>query len=347
MSKKMKYLASILIAMVAIAAIAVVFMAAQRPDTDDDEEEAVKTPSHVQVLNGATVIRLDAAAQAREGIEVAAAAETSMRSELRGTAVLLPANELVTARDSYISARAKLQRDQDDLSLARSQAQRTQALYRENQNMSLQAMQSAQAAYRNAQAQEAADEQDASLQLDTVRQRWGAVVGNWIARGSPALEAVLAQRSFLAQVILPPGEAAAPPAQLSLTLPSNQPVPARFVSSLPRVSPQIQGISFLYLAGSRPGMAAGMNLSALIPVGHRLRGTAVPASAIVWWEGKPWAYEETSADVFTRREVPTDTPLRDGYFVPGSVFAPGARIVTAGAQALLSEEFRSHIQQED
>lgn len=347
MSKPVKYLASVLIAMLALSAIAVVFMAAQRPDTDEDEQEAVKTPSHVQVQNGATVIHLDAATQAREGIQVAAAAETSMRAELHGTAVLLPANELVAARDSYISTRAKLQRDQDDLTLARSQAERTQGLYRENQNMSLQAMQGAQAAYRNAQAQQAADQQDATLQLDTVRQRWGAVVANWIARGSPALEAVLAQRSFLAQVILPPGEAGAPSAQLSLTLPSNQRVPARFVSSLPRVSPQIQGISFLYLAGSRPGMAEGMNLSVLIPVGHRLRGTVVPASAIVWWEGKPWTYEETSADVFTRREVPTDTPLSDGYFVPGGVFASGTRLVTAGAQSLLSEEFRSHIQQED
>ena len=348
MSKSVKYLIALLIALAAVSAIAVVFTAAHRPDADDqDEDEAVKAPSRVVVQNGETVIRLDEQAQAREGIRVAPVAQTSMRSELRATAVLLAVNDLVTARDSYVAAQAKLQRDQQDLSLTRSQAERTSALYQQNQNMSLQAMQSADAAYRNAQAQLAADEQDARLQLDAVRQRWGTVVANWISGDSPALEAVLAQRAFLLQVILPPGEADTKPAKLSLTLPANKLVPARLVSSLPLVNPQIQGISYLYVAGSAPGMAAGMNLSVLIPVGRPLAGTVVPENAIVWWQGKAWAYQQTSASSFTRREVPTGNPVRGGYFVPGKTFAPAAKLVTAGPQALLSEEFRSHIQQED
>lgn len=347
MSKSLKYLIAVLIAMAAVSAIAVVFTA-HRPDADDeDKDEAVKAPSRVVMQNGQTVVRLSEQAQAREGIRVAPVAQTSMRSELRGTAVLLPVNDLVTARDSYVAARTKLQRDQQDLSLARSQAERTRTLYQQNQNMSLQAMQSADAAYRNAQAQFAADEQDARLQLDAVRQRWGTVVTNWISEDSPALEAVLAQRSFLVQVILPPGEGAMKPAKLSLNLPANKLVPARLVSSLPLVNPQIQGISYLYIASSASGMAAGMNLSVLIPVGRAVAGTVVPEDAIVWWQGKAWAYQQTSTSSFTRREVPTSNPVSGGYFVPGKTFASATKLVMAGAQALLSEEFRSHIQQED
>lgn len=347
MSKSLKYLIAVLIAMAAVSAIAVVFTA-HRPDADDeDKDEAVKAPSRVVMQNGQTVVRLSEQAQAREGIRVAPVAQTSMRSELRGTAVLLPVNDLVTARDSYVAARTKLQRDQQDLSLARSQAERTRTLYQQNQNMSLQAMQSADAAYRNAQAQFAADEQDARLQLDAVRQRWGTVVTNWISGDSPALEAVLAQRSFLVQVILPPGEGAMKPAKLSLNLPANKLVPARLVSSLPLVNPQIQGISYLYIASSASGMAAGMNLSVLIPVGRAVAGTVVPEDAIVWWQGKAWAYQQTSTSSFTRREVPTSNPVSGGYFVPGKTFASATKLVMAGAQALLSEEFRSHIQQED
>lgn len=347
MSKSLKYLIAVLIAMAAVSAIAVVFTA-HRPDADDeDKDEAVKAPSRVVMQNGQTVVRLSEQVQAREGIRVAPVAQTSMRSELRGTAVLLPVNDLVTARDSYVAARTKLQRDQQDLSLARSQAERTRTLYQQNQNMSLQAMQSADTAYRNAQVQFAADEQDARLQLDAVRQRWGTVVTNWISEDSPALEAVLAQRSFLVQVILPPGEGAMKPAKLSLNLPANKLVPARLVSSLPLVNPQIQGISYLYIASSASGMAAGMNLSVLIPVGRAVAGTVVPEDAIVWWQGKAWAYQQTSTSSFTRREVPTSNPVSGGYFVPGKTFASATKLVMAGAQALLSEEFRSHIQQED
>lgn len=89
-----------------------------------------------------------------------------------------------------------------------------------------------------------------------------------------------------------------------------------------------------------------MNLVALVPVGSLLRGIVIPGSALVWWQGKAWAYEATSPSTFARQEVPTDTPVEGGYFIPATTFAPGTKLVTAGAQALLSEEFRSQIQRE-
>ncbi|MEI4914048.1 hypothetical protein Q8G39_28795, partial [Klebsiella pneumoniae] len=78
-----------------------------------------------------------------------------------------------------------------------------------------------EATYRNNQAQVKADEQDAKLQLDTVRQRWGEVLANWIAGNRTILDPVLEQREFLTQVIFPPGEVAKPPLLLSLTVPGN------------------------------------------------------------------------------------------------------------------------------
>jgi len=347
MSRSVKWLPGVLIAATAICVVAVVFMAAHRPDTGEDEQEAVKTPSHVAVQNGRTVISLDAQTQAREGIQVAPVTETSMRTQLHGTALLLPVTALATLRNSYVAAAAKLQRAQVDVDLSRQQYERIKTLYEQNQNMSLKAMQDAQAVYRNQQAQLNADEADAKLQLDVVGQQWGATIKRWVASSNPVLEAVLEQRYFLAQVVFPPGEVAEPPAALSLMSPGNQLVRARLVSPLPQVNPQIQGISFIYLAPSHAGMAAGMNLAVLLPVGQPLRGSVVPASAVVWWQGKAWAYQATSPGGFTRREVPTGNPVRGGYFVPGATFAPGTKLVTAGAQALLSEEFRSQVQQED
>ncbi len=348
MSKSAKWLVGILIALTVVSVAAVIFTAAHRGDKDEeDQEESVKTPSHVSVENGSTVITLDQQTQRREGIRVAPVTQASMRAELRGSAVLLAVSDLATLRNSYVAARTKIERDQVDLGVSRSQYERTKTLYEQNQNMSLKAMQDAEASYRNNQAQVSADEQEAKLQLDTVRQRWGGVLADWIASNRATLDPVLEQREFLAQVIFPPGEVAKPPATLSLTAPGNRLVQGRFISSLPQVHAQIQGISFLYLVPDRTGLAVGMNLVVLVPVGQRLAGTVVPEGAIVWWQGKAWAYVESPANTFTRREVSTDNPVTGGYFVPGSSFSPATKLVVAGAQALLSEEFRSQLKAED
>ena len=348
MSKSMKWFVGILIAMTAVSIVVVVFTAAHRADTDEeDQEESVKTPSHVSIENGNTLISLDPQTEEREGIRVVTVTQTVMRPELHVTAVLLAVNDLATLRNNYVAARTKVERDRVDLDVSRSQYERTKALYEQNQNMSLKAMQDAEAPYRNTQAQVSADDQEVKLQLDTVRQRWGGVIAGWIATNKPILEPILEQREFLAQVIFPPGEVAKPPATLSLTTPGNQIVQARLISPLPQVNAQIQGISFLCVVPGGTGLAVGMNLVVLVPVGQRLEGTVVPESSIVWWQGKAWAYVETSANTFARREVSTDSPVSGGYFIPGTTFSPGTKLVTAGAQALLSEEFRSQLKAED
>ncbi|HLK31902.1 MAG TPA: hypothetical protein VKT29_02365 [Terriglobales bacterium] len=347
MSKPVKVLIAVLVAATAASIVAMAFMAASRGDQDEDEEEAVKAPSHVSLQNGHTVIHLDAPTRNREGIQVSTLKPTTQRAEVHASAVLLPVNDLASSRSSYIAARAQLERDQVDLDLARKQSQRVKSLYDQNQNMSLKAVQDAEAAVRKNQAQEVADEQEVRLQVDAIRQRWGNVVAAWVTNNSSALEAVLTQGRYLAQVTFPPGEVAKAPATVSLIDSANRAVPARLVSALAQVTPQIQGISFLYLVGGNPEMAVGMNLAVLVPIGQRLSGTVIPQSAIVWWEGKAWVYEESAPDTFTRREIPTQTPTTGGYFTSETTFAPGTKLVTAGAQILLSEEFRGEIQQED
>jgi hypothetical protein len=111
----------------------------------------------------------------------------------------------------------------------------------------------------------------------------------------------------------------------------------------PRVDPRIQGRSFLYLASGHPELAPGLNLVAHLPLGSPLKGVVIPASAVVWSEGKAWVYAQVSADGFSRSPVATDVPVEDGFFA-GPGFAGGDKIVTVGAQALLSEEMLLHSQ---
>ena len=118
---------------------------------------------------------------------------------------------------------------------------------------------------------------------------------------------------------------------------------ARFVSLAPKTDPRIQGISFLYIAPAQSGLLPGMNILAFLSSGSMVDGTNVPASSIVWWQGRAWIYVRTGPERFVRREIATDTPApTSGYIVKG---LPGnAEVVTQGAQMLLSEEFRSQIQ---
>lgn len=64
----------------------------------------------------------------------------------------------------------------------------------------------------------------------------------------------------------------------------------------------------------------------------------VPSAAVVWRDGKPWAYQRTQTQRFAR------IPLlvkNDGLHLPPDLGA--AEIVIQGAQLLFSEEFRDEI----
>jgi hypothetical protein len=103
-------------------------------------------------------------------------------------------------------------------------------------------------------------------------------------------------------------------------------------------------MSFFYVASApTPGLLPGMNVLAYMPVGPQVAGVTVPAPSIVWWQGKAWVYVKKGPDHFVRHAVPTEHPVKDGWFVVNG-FSAEDRLVVRGAQLLLSEEFRSQIQ---
>jgi hypothetical protein len=350
MRKWLKWFLIVAVALAATSTVGVALEAAHRTAArqanQGDRHDAA--PPNAAVQSSPALVTLDPSAQAHEGIRVQPVRSTSMRAELQGTAVILGVADLATARNKYFSAaHTQLQRDRANLAVLKSQYQHVKKLYEQDQNMSLKAMQDAETAFRNAQAQLATDRQDARLQLDVVRQRWGSVVTGWIESSAPELDAVLDQHEFLAQITFPPGDAARPPSALSLALPGKTYARAIFVSVLPQVNPQIQSVTYLYRVPARSGVAIGMNLSAMLPVGRLLHGSVVPEDAVVWWQGAAWAYQQTAAHQFSRRSVPTNIPVPGGYFVPATAIEPGTKLVTTGASTLLSQELLIHSQGEE
>lgn len=322
--------------------------ARQDPDTDQEEEEAeaIHLPSRVSVVNGQTVVALDAATQKRLGIAVSQLSAINIRRQESAAANVLSGQGLVTLRNAYVTAETQVEIAQAQLVVSSQEYERLKKLYAEDQNTSKKALQAAQGLLRTNRANLDGARKAVEIAKSAVQQSWGGAVADWVVNNSPRLGSVLGQRAMLVQLTLPPGTPFEHPPEINLSTPNGNSVNASYVSPFPQVDPRIQGVSELYLARAYPLLQPGMNLVAHLPVGKRLRGVLIPHSAIVWWQGQAWVYEQTAPTHFTRRAVPTDQPLGDGYFA-ASRFEPGGRVVTQGAQVLLSEEFRAQIQPED
>ncbi len=304
---------------------------ANRPD------QANKGPVRVSEENGQTVLSLDTATQNRLDLEVITLATTVTRQDSKSPAVVLSVQDLAASRNNYVAMQAQAQKSRVAEDVARKEYTRLKTLFDRNQNISEKSLQSAQGALETSEAEVHAEEQQLNLQESVVRQEWGGVAAKWTMEGSPELQRILDQREVLVQMTIPSVATFGAPRLISLEMAGGIRTEASLVSDYPKVDPRIQGRSFLYFARAQPGFAPGANLVAHLSVGRPMKGLIVPASAVVWSEGKAWTYVQTDSDRFTRRAVATDIPVDKGFFVARG-FSPGDRILSQGAQALLSEE---------
>lgn len=310
-----------------------------RPDREEDEQrkEGTETPATVFVQNGQTVITLDPKAQSRAEIIVASLKAMTSRERITAPAVVLSAQELIGRRNNYVSGVARLEKARASVDVSQQEFNRLKALYQDNQNASQKALEGAQGALRSDQAEVRATQQDLLLQTAALRQDWGAAIAKWVVDDPAPLDPVFEQREFLVQVTVPPGIVSAAPESISLELPQSGYAQAKLISSFPRVDARIQGASFLYVTPSRPGLAPGLNLVAHLAVGRLTHGVLVPQQAIVWWQGEAWVYKQLAPDRFVRHEVDTSAQIEGGFFVSSGI-SPGDKVVTSGAQVLLSTE---------
>ncbi len=350
MNKTLKWVLPTVVAILAATILIRALTQLQKnPGRDEGEEEAekaVKTPSHVSVQGGKTIITLDQATQTRMGVTVVTLQGTTIQEQLTAPAIVLAVQDLIDLRNSYVATRARLEKGRVQQDVSRKEYERLKVLYQDNQNVSQKDVESAEGGTRTAEADVRAADQEVGLQEALAQQRWGSVVTNWLVTGAQPFQRILDQQDRLVQATLPSGQVSRAPPIASLEIPGAQFLQASLVSPFPRVDPRIQGISFLYLARSRAGLVPGANLVAHLPVGRVIEGVTVPEPAIVWWQGTAWVYQQTAPQTFTRRAIPTDHPTESGFLVT-KVFLPGEKIVTRGAQMLFSEELRFQIQPQE
>lgn len=284
-----------------------------------------------------SAVTVSPAAQARVGIRAVALTARSARRRIAASAIILSAQSLVSLRKAYVMAQTAVEKARVQLGVSRKEYARLETLYRDDQNISQKTLQSAQATVGSDRIDLRAAREQLALQASMVRQNWGNAVTKWVEKPSSSLDQVLAHKEILVEVSITATLAGPTPQVVRLSLPGGGVQRANFVSPLPQVDPRVQGISLLYLTPAREGLAPGVTLVAQLPVGRRLRGVVVPASAVVWSAGQSWVYTQTSSNSFARRPIAANFPVAGGYFVSHG-FRAGEKVVVSGAQILLSEE---------
>lgn len=307
-------------------------------------EAPVKAPQRISVVNGETVITLDAATQRLSGIETASLQTTQSNQQLRAYGTVLDLQSLTELNNGYANASAQLQIARAKLAASKTAFERARNLYNDQQNMSLAQFQAAEAAYQTDQASVAAAESLLATLAATAKQAWGSVLGRAVVERTPLLTQLIGQQNVLIQVSLPPGQSLAKAPQTAFVQTDNGPrANIQFVSPATKTDPRIQGASFFYTAAATGNLVPGMNVVASLPSDATREGVIVPGSAVVWWQGRAWIYLRTAPETFARRDIATDSPTADGGYVATNI--PNLTdVVTQGAQTLLSEEFRAQVQ---
>jgi biotin carboxyl carrier protein len=275
----------------------------------------------------------------------------------------LAPTDRITLGDRLSSAQADVESGDAALAVAQAALHRARILNADEKNVSDKAVQEAEARVAAEEARLAAANRSVTLLHSSLASmsaaaipleadRGGQVVevmahpGESVEAGQPILRVARFDR-LLARVDVPAGDIVAANVPAANIVPlgyESRPIRAERVSLAAAVDPRTQGQAFLFRVPDpsfalRPGLSVTAYLR--LPGAPR-RGVVVPRAAVVRQSGRTWVYVQTALDEFARRELNLEDPAPEGWFTRS--LAAGTRVVTTGAQALLSEEFKSQIQ---
>lgn len=306
-------------------------------------ESPVEAPSRVTADDGHAVLAFDEEAQRSNEIRTTVLGATQQQLQGQATGVVVQLQPLLDLKASYNTPRTDLLRTRAAARASAAEYARLRELNGDGKNASDKSVEAARASAESDAALVENARSTITILNGSALLRWGPVVSGWMERNSPEFDALLMQKRFLLQVTSTTTAPFAAPKQATVQLTDGTRAVATLVSVVPQLDPRLQTPSLLYIIPAHPGLVPGINLSVFLPGGAPRNGVVTPTSAVVWSQGDAWCYDEDSPGKFTRIAVDTANPVAGGWFVQRGIQA-GARVVTGGAQTLLSEEFRSQIQ---
>jgi hypothetical protein len=367
-----KWLLGVVLASIVAAAVGALMIwgyteSRREATAEAQSEQPIKPPIEVsRNISGAPTITLGTDLQKQADIETMQSKAAPYQRVARAYGSVLDLQPFTDLSNTIAIAKAQLAIAQAKLVASQAAFHRAQVLNKNEQNISTAQLQAAEATYQS----DSATVQAAQVQMQNAAanayQAWGPTLGQSLTEGSALAKDLLQHRKVLIQVTLPVGTPLVQaPQAASIETTAGERVKIEFVSEAPRTDPQTQGVSFFYTADAASSALPGMSVIAFLPVGLPKPGVAVPASAVVWLQGRAWVYVQTAANAFSRHEIPTTEPQPGGgYIVPAPAAAPPPErvasaagmdgeaqglptdepLVVKGAQLLLSQEFSAQIQ---
>lgn len=319
-----------------------------------DTDEEIEAPSRVENKDGITEITVSPATQAQSDITFTAVQPSNYQTGLSSYGTIIAIDGLLEMRSKYLAAKADAEISKATLSRNKAEYNRLHELNLDDKNVSDKAVAGALADLKGEEAKAAAAESTAKNIADGMRQIWGEALTRLATEKNTGalLQNLIDYKEVLIQVILPfdaPEPAGNSVLNVSPTASPAHVSKAEFISRAPVSNPTIQGKTYFYHAKAtdlRIGMQ--VNASGIKQNTNQAAkaGVIIPTSAVVWYGGKPWVYRKVGLDKFYRIPVNTDVEVENGWFYKGNVL-PGDRLVTSGAQLLLSEEFKYQITNEN
>jgi hypothetical protein len=339
--------AAVLIAAAALGSSAWVWQTgAQRESQTDqraDREHPIVTAPRVAQKDGRAVVRLDPTALQRAGVRTEKLRRGAQPETIRAFATVTDLQALAQLSASTQAAAAQLAIAQAKIAASRAEYERARRLFDDQQNVSAAQLQSSQAAFAADQAALAAAQAQLDASRASARLDWGAQLADALSASDPQqralVEDLLARRELLLQVVLPELGDVHAPSQGQVLLDGRVGPPIRLVSPATRADPRLAGRSFFYRTRPDPALVAGVTIAVQLETGRRVQAASVPASALVWWQGRAWVFVRNEAGDFERHEVPADRAADSSTLLAD--LASGTEVVVQGAQVLLSEELRA------
>ncbi|EKS72661.1 metal ion efflux membrane fusion protein family [Burkholderia sp. SJ98] len=293
----------------------------------------------VQTINGETVVTVSQAIQQASHIEAASLALVTKRPDANAWATVVDLQPLFDLHNRLAAARADLDTLTAQAGNSHTQYERSNVLYEDDRNVSQKSLQDARAVMQANQAKLQSATAAVSGLEATLRQQFGdALARASMDPKSDVFQRLLSGRTAVLRVTLPAGFQSNAPARITVDAPDGEHVTATKLSASPLADPSIQGSPWFYSADR--ALPVGTRTSAHVPMpAPASQRLVVPESAVVWYGGQPWAYVQTAPDRFTRRYVSARDEGDQGFLV-NSGFHTGDRVVTQGAQLLLSEELK-------
>ena len=293
--------------------------------TEAHGEEHKEEKEHGEA-HSPTEVKLSREMQASAGLQTAPLQTAEWKPEVKGFGRVLDPAPMVTGLFDIDAAQAAL-------TASSKEHARIAVLFGQNQNASLQALETAEAAMKRDQ-----------LLLASARARFVTVWGrNLAARNDlPALaQSLTSLQAALIRIDLTPGQSwePTPTARVAALMAADKLSEAEFVGAAPSADPQTQGLAFLFLLRTNapaPGTAMTGFLSSS---GAAESGWRLPQSALVRHEGSVWFYTQTGDETFERQMIKLERRLAEGWFVAEGVEATN-KLVVIGAQMLLSEQLK-------